>query len=161
MAVDARDHVWVLQRPWSINTDEKKQNPEAECCEAAPPVLEFDASGNYVQGWGGEPADTSYEWPADEHGIHVDYKGNVWVSSAGGPRLRERKENFILKFTAAGKLLMQIGRRGMSQGSLDTKNFNNAADIWVHQPTNEVFVDRKSTRLNSSHVSESRMPSSA
>ena len=140
VAVDARDHVWVLQRPWSINSDEKKQNPAAECCEAPPPVMEFDSAGNYLRGWGGEPADHSYEWPADEHGIHVDYKGNVWVSSAGGPRLKERTENFLLKFTPDGKLLMQVGRRGMSKGSLDTKNFNNAADIWVHPPTNEVFV---------------------
>src|SRR5215510_14097916 len=70
VAVDARDHVWVLQRPWSINSDEKKRNPDAECCDAPPPVMEFDASGNYLRGWGGEPADKSYEWPADEHGIH-------------------------------------------------------------------------------------------
>jgi DNA-binding beta-propeller fold protein YncE len=35
---------------------------------------------------------------------------------------------------------MQIGRRGMSQGSLDTANLNNAADMWVHPATNEVFV---------------------
>jgi hypothetical protein len=140
VAVDARDHVWVLQRPWSLNNDEKSRNPEAECCQAGPPVMEFDAAGNYVRGWGGQPADNSYEWPMDEHGIHVDYKGNVWVSSAGGPRMKEGKENFLLKFTAEGKFLLQIGRRGMSKGSLDTKNVNNAADMWVHPPTNEVFV---------------------
>ena len=35
---------------------------------------------------------------------------------------------------------MQIGRRGMSKGSLDTDNFNNAADIFVYAKTNEVFV---------------------
>jgi sugar lactone lactonase YvrE len=62
------------------------------------------------------------------------------VSSAGGPRLRERKENFLLKFTADGKFLLQVGRRGMSKGSLDTQNLNNAADIWVHPATNEAFV---------------------
>ncbi len=140
VAVDARDHVWVLQRPWSLNSDEKSRNPEAECCEAAPPVMEFDSAGNYVRGWGGQPADNSYEWPMDEHGIHVDYKGNVWVSSAGGPRMDEGKENFLLKLTAEGKFLLQIGRRGMSKGSLDTRNVNNAADMWVHPPTNEVFV---------------------
>ena len=82
--------------------------------------MEFDADGNYLRGWGGEPADGSYEWPADEHGIHVDYKGNVWVSSAGGPRMGEGTENFLLKFTADGKFLLQVGRRGMSKGSLDT-----------------------------------------
>ena len=138
--VDAQDNVWIIQRPWSINSDEKAQNPEADCCREAPPVMEFDNAGNYLQGWGGAPADKSYEWPLDEHAMHVDYKGNVWVSSAGGPHLREGTENFILKFTKEGKFLLQIGRRGMSKGSLDTDNFNNAADIWVYPKTNEVFV---------------------
>src|SRR3954467_13998097 len=136
--VDARDHVWIIQRPWSLNTDEKARNPDAVCCTEAPPVMEFDAAGNYLQGWGGESAD--YEWPKDEHTIHVDYKGNVWLSSAGGPRLRERTENQILKFTQAGKFLFQVGHRGKSKGSLDTENFNNAADIYVYPKTNEVFV---------------------
>jgi DNA-binding beta-propeller fold protein YncE len=138
LAVDARDHVWILQRPWSLADDEKATNPEAPCCTAAPPVMEFDAAGNYLQGWGG-PGD-GYEWPADEHTIHIDYKGNVWISSAGGPRLPTRKENQILKFTQRGAFLMQVGHRGMSKGSLDTDNFNNAADIYVYPKTNEVFV---------------------
>ena len=138
--VDAQDNVWIIQRPWSIYSDEKAKNPEAECCTPAPPVMEFDNAGNYLQGWGGEPADHSYEWPLDEHTVHVDYKGNVWISSAGGPHLKEGKENFILKFTKSGKELLQIGRRGMSKGSLDTDNFNNAADIYVYPKTNEVFV---------------------
>src|SRR5207249_2043219 len=46
--VDAQDHVWIIQRPWSLNDDEKAKNPEAECCREAPPVMEFDAAGNYV-----------------------------------------------------------------------------------------------------------------
>ena len=92
--------------------------------------MEFDAAGNYVQGWGGEGE--GFEWPADEHTIHVDHKDNVWISSAGGPRMGTRKENQILKFSRAGRFLLQVGRRGMSQGSLDTKNFNNAADIFVY-----------------------------
>jgi len=100
--------------------------------------MEFAADGTYLQGWGG-PGD-GYEWPADEHTIHVDYKGNVWISSAGGPRLRERTENQILKFTQSGKFLFQVGHRGKSKGSLDTDNFNNAADIYVYPKTNEVFV---------------------
>ena len=138
VSVDARDHVWILHRAWSIQDDEKAQNPEAACCREAPPVMEFDENGNYLQGWGGPGA--GYEWPADEHAIHVDYKNNVWISSAGGPRLRERTENQILKFTRDGKFLLQIGKRGASRGSLDTANFNNPADIQVYPPTNEVFV---------------------
>src|SRR5262245_23240633 len=138
VAVDAQDHIWVLQRPWSLESDEKAGNPEAECCSPAPPVMEFDTSGNYIQGWGG-PAD-GYEWPADEHGIAVDPKGNIWVTSAGGPRLPEKTENQILKFSAAGKFLLQVGHRGKSKGSLDTENFNNAADIDFYAKTNEAFV---------------------
>ena len=67
--VDAEDHVWIIQRPWSLNTDEKAKNPEAECCTEAPPVMEFDATGNYLQGWGGEAA--GYERPKDEHAMHA------------------------------------------------------------------------------------------
>ena len=44
-AVDAQDHVWVLQRPLTLAPEEKSK--------AAPPVLEFDAAGNFVQAWGG------------------------------------------------------------------------------------------------------------
>jgi DNA-binding beta-propeller fold protein YncE len=138
VAVDSRDHIWIVQRPWSIASDEKAGNPEAACCTEAPPVMEFDAAGNYIQGWGG--AGDGYEWPADEHGIHIDYKDNVWISSAGGPRLRERTENQVLKFTRAGRFMLQIGRRGMSKGSLDTANFNNAADMFVYAKTSELFV---------------------
>ena len=72
LAVDARDHVWIIQRPWSLANDEKAPNADAPCCHPAPPVMEFDAAGNYIQGWGGEGA--GYEWPADEHTIHVDSK---------------------------------------------------------------------------------------
>ena len=44
-AVDAQDHVWVLQRPLTLAPEEKPK--------VAPPVLEFDAAGNFIQAWGG------------------------------------------------------------------------------------------------------------
>ena len=140
VAVDQQDHVWIIHRPWSVPDQERPSliNPDATCCTPAPPVVEFDAAGNYVQGWGG-PGE-GYEWPADEHTIHIDYKDNVWISSAGGPRTQEGTENQILKFTRSGQFLLQIGHRGQSKGSLDTENFNNAADIYVYPATNEVFV---------------------
>src|SRR5258708_33630889 len=59
--VDARDHVWIIQRPWSLNDDEKARNPDAVCCTPAPPVMEVDAAGDYLQGRGGEAP--RYEWP--------------------------------------------------------------------------------------------------
>src|SRR3984893_6506351 len=41
VAVDAQDHVWVLQRPGTLNAEEKAR--------AAPPLLEFDAAGTFIQ----------------------------------------------------------------------------------------------------------------
>ena len=58
VSIDAQDHVWVLQRPGTLSPEEKPR--------AAPPLLEFDAAGNFVQAWGG-PAQ-GYEWPESEHG---------------------------------------------------------------------------------------------
>ena len=55
--------------------------PAAECCAAAPPILEFDEAGDLIGHWGG-PGE-GYDWPASNHGIDVDYKGNVWIGGNG------------------------------------------------------------------------------
>ena len=59
--------------------------PIAQCCAAAPPVLEFDQAGNLIGHWGGPGQ--GYDWPDSNHGITVDYKGNVWIGGNGrGPQ---------------------------------------------------------------------------
>jgi DNA-binding beta-propeller fold protein YncE len=135
VSIDAKDHVWLLQRPRSLGADQQGM--------AAPPVLEFDAAGNYVQGWGG-PAD-QYEWPEREHGFHVDHKGNVWITGTWcparkGPGLKAVSDDQILKFTGSGKFLKQIGHSSQSGGNSDTKNFHQPADVFVDPKTNELFV---------------------
>jgi len=124
VSVDDRDHAWILQRPRSVRTDQKEM--------AAPPVLEFDAAGNFVQGWGG-PGE-GYDWPEIEHGIYVDPKGFVWIGGNG------KTDHSLIKFTKAGKFVMQIGKKGESKGNSDTRNVNMAADTFVHARTNELFV---------------------
>jgi DNA-binding beta-propeller fold protein YncE len=124
VAIDANDHVWVLQRPGTLAPEEKPR--------AAPPVLEFDAAGNLVQAWGGPGA--GYEWPNSEHGIYVDPKGFVWIGGNGD------NDHQILKFTRAGAFVMQIGAAGKSTGNADTRNLNQPADAFVYAKTNELFV---------------------
>jgi hypothetical protein len=133
--VDSLDHVWVTNRPRSLEDHDKYaafDPPQADCCKPAPAVLEFDAAGNFVQGWGGPGA--GYEWPDNEHGMFVDYKENVWIGGNG------MKDTNILKFTKDGKFLLQIGHHGTTGGSNDTENLNRPAGFVVYQKTNEVFV---------------------
>src|SRR5882724_13010239 len=54
VAVDAQDHIWIHQDSNSIVKDELEaalDPPLAECCVPGPTVMEFDASGKYIQGW--------------------------------------------------------------------------------------------------------------
>src|SRR6202163_1088802 len=134
-AVDQHDNVWVFHRPATIADGEKAaalNPPQAECCIPAPPVLEFDTKGRFLQAWGGPGQ--GFEWFASEHGIFVDYKDNVWLSGSA------KEDNQILKFTATGKFLMQIGRAGKNQGSNDTANLGGPAGLFVYPKTNELFV---------------------
>ena len=126
VTVDGRDHVWVLHRPRTVEDGQGT---------AAPPVLEFDDAGMFIRAWGGPGAD--YEWPANEHGIHVDHQGHVWV---GGNSGQPESDDMLLKFTTAGELQLQIGHRGRSGGNTDTENVRRPAEAFVYQDTNEVFV---------------------
>ncbi len=94
VTVDSQNHVWVVHRGNdSLEGNEKGMIPAAGrggapgppsssvCCMAAPVVLEYDAAGKYLGGWGG-PSST-YAWPQTSGGIAVDGKGNVWIAAAG------------------------------------------------------------------------------
>jgi hypothetical protein len=128
----------------------------------APPVLEFDEKGNYIQGWRGPSKTGEYQRTnrgglhssyaecasgseqrrtngdgrpgSGEHGITVDYKRQ---------RLVDRQwdgDGQVLKFTRDRKFLLQIGHLGMKANSNDTANVSRATTIVVYQKTNEVFV---------------------
>lgn len=135
VAVDARDHVWVVQRPKSLTEDERGAAltpPRSACCLPAPPVLEFDASGNLLQAWGGPQA--GHDWPLNEHGIFVDHLDNVWIAG------NDPKDGQVLKFTRDGKLVMRIGQAGMIGDDTDTRHLNRPANVAVDPETNEIFI---------------------
>src|SRR6267154_183500 len=132
--VDEQDHVWIIHRgDGTLNANERALALKVgECCQAAPPILEFDPQGRLLRSWGGPGA--GYEWPQSNHGIHVDYKGNVWIGGNG------EKDAQLLKFTNDGKFLMQAGHSGKNGGSNDLENFGRVAKIWVDPKTNEAYV---------------------
>ena len=82
VSVDAQEHIWIIHRAGSLEAGELHLTSKiAQCCAAAPPVLEFDQAGNLLRHWGGKG--NGYDWPDSNHGITVDYKGNVWIGGNG------------------------------------------------------------------------------
>ena len=158
VSVDAQDHIWIIHRGGSLERMENylaANPPASECCIAAPPVLEFDEEGNLIGHWGGPGQ--GYDWPASNHGITVDYKGNVWIGGNGrgaavapptqAAALNESQpgggpfnDNMVLKFTQDGKFLMQIGHPGQSKGSNDLENLKGPAKMFVDKDANELYV---------------------
>src|SRR4249919_1518611 len=43
-AVDAQDNVWLLHRPRQLKGE--------DAAKAAPPIVVFDAAGNFIKAWG-------------------------------------------------------------------------------------------------------------
>ena len=139
VAVDRHDHAWVLHRP--------RQVPAGEEDRAAPPVLEFDADGRFVQAWGG-PGE-GYDWGDMEHSLSVDHQDNVWLTfhnplerSWAAPV--ERTDDMLLKFTSQGEFLRQLGGRDRHPlgvgANTDTTSVHLATEAAVYPETNEVFV---------------------
>lgn len=155
VAVDGKDNVWIIHRAGSLEAKEQyaTMKPKAaECCAAAPPVLQFNAAGDLIGHWGGPGQ--GYDWPSSNHGIDVDYKGNVWIGGNGrgqqpAPLAHDESkmaavgpvhDSFLLKFTQSGQFLMQIGKPNMSKGSNDIGNVRLPAKTIVDPQTNELYV---------------------
>ena len=160
LGISSDDHVWVIHRgndPGNLDRTELAQTAPngpivSECCNPAPPVMEFDPAGNNVGGWGGPVAGAPYQWPESNHGIVVDHKGFVWIGGNGQP------DSHILKFTRDGKFVAQYGKAYARKGpnfkeaagttpagpfaanSLDMDNFGRVA---------KMFIDPKATSIRS------------
>ena len=190
--VDRHDHVWVYNRPRSLTNEEaglegplpgandengqpvnglnqvRAHGPIADCCKAAPSVLEFDGAGKLLRAWGG-PSDPGFVggkckaeqgciWPNTEHGIYVDHNDNVWIAGAAAAPRGERPkpawttngqggDGFVLKFDMNGNFRMRIGGTPAGPNSNDTNGGINGtpllyqpADMAVDSVTNRLFV---------------------
>lgn len=132
--VDASDHVWVTHLEETLTPEEVsvvQDPPIGTCCRPAPAVIEFDAQGNVVQGWGMPSQDIS-EYPRNPHGIFVDHNDFVWVGTYQHHRVQ--------KFTRTGDLVMTLGEYDVTEGSESQEFLGGPAGIWVDPVSNEVFV---------------------
>jgi DNA-binding beta-propeller fold protein YncE len=110
---------------------------ETETCIKAPAVMIFDPAGNMIDAWG--------DWdvlPTTVHSCCVDRDNNVWISTNG--------DGMIQKYTHDGKLLVQIGKKGVFDTDDGTKRgkalnagrtaFHKPAGITVDQTNGDLYV---------------------
>lgn len=180
--VDRHDHVWVYNRPRTMTSDEagletrgggngrnglgfaRPNGAIADCCNAAPSVLEFDSAGNLLRAWGG-PSDPGWLaahckasegclWPNSEHGIYVDDRDNVWLAGnaakpvnpdAGWTTHANGGDGFVQKFDMDGNFKMRIGGTPNGPDSNDKDGGLNGTPL-MYLPA-DMVVDAKTNRL--------------
>ncbi len=107
--IDSRGNVYVIQRK-------------------SPPVLCFDASGNFLRSWGTPLIGRDPEM-SGAHGLRVDRDDAVWIVDRG--------RHLVRKFEPSGRLLLTIGTEG-SPGTGENQ-FNRPADV-AFGPAGELYV---------------------
>jgi hypothetical protein len=152
IAVDKQDHIWLVHDPRSVPADDAsaaQKPPTTFCCVAAPPVIELDRAGNVLNAWGG--SELTPDWPTMVHGLWVDMEGNVWLAGAWDgefnlPAWQRPPENaswdrHVLKFSPAGKLLLEIGHPSKAPiNNQDTTILGGPSSIQVNELEHEVFI---------------------
>lgn len=86
------------------------------------PLLQFDAKGHYVKGWGGGLFKVA-------HGLRVDRQGNIWTTDNGN--------HVVRKFSPDGQLVATLGEQGVAGG--DEKHFRSPDDV-VFNSKGEMYV---------------------
>ena len=120
--VDKDDNVWVLNRPGDLDNTENYATlkpPTAECCVAAPSVIQIDRQGNVIH---------SFNVPTG-HGMVVDRDLNVWIGS-----------DSIRKYSKDGKLLGEIARVPERAPGGNAKPDQVAAFRAKYKPDNPLIV---------------------
>src|SRR5215213_1814378 len=130
VCVDHRDNIIVTNRG-----DITKE--EQETCIQAPAVLIFDQAGNLIDSWG--------DWellPRTVHSCCVDADDNIWITANG--------DGMIQKYTHDGKLLVQVGKKGVHDTSDGTRQgtplnagrdaFHKPAGITIDPTNGDVYI---------------------
>jgi len=106
--LDARGNLWVIHR-------------------ADPPILQFDASGNFVKAFGSGMF-------VQPHSLHFDREGSLWAVDGQG---KDGIGQQIHKFSPDGTVLASLGTKGVAGDGPDT--FNGPCDI-VMSASGDIFV---------------------
>jgi len=92
-----------------------------------PPILKYTPQGKLIKAWG----EGMFIFP---HGAAVDADGNLWVTDA---RAQNGKGNVVVKFDPNGRVLMTLGKPGVSGSGPD--EFDQPCDVAI-APNGDIFV---------------------
>jgi DNA-binding beta-propeller fold protein YncE len=88
------------------------------------PIMVFDRNGKFLRAWGQGLFKTT-------HFLRVDRSGNVWVTDRGDMQ--------AFKFNSKGKLLMTLGKKGVTGDNTSQDTFNGMADVAVAK-SGDIFI---------------------
>lgn len=129
---DARGHVVALNRGTMLPIE------TSLTLRSAPPIIEFDPSGNVVAAWGDRGA-----LPQGLHGCLVDHEGHLWIGGSGDGVVQKWERE-------SHRMLLQIGTKGTCDGpggkcaspglNASRTLLNQPADVAVDPATGEIYI---------------------
>jgi DNA-binding beta-propeller fold protein YncE len=105
---DAHGNLWVFHR-------------------SEPPIVEFDGSGKFLKSLGAGMF-------VQPHGLTIDRDGNLWATDS---QAKEGKGQQVFKMSPEGKVLMTLGKAGVTGAGPDT--FNGPTDVAI-AANGDIFV---------------------
>jgi DNA-binding beta-propeller fold protein YncE len=93
-------------------------------------IMAFDPKGALLRSWG----DGTFP---NAHGLRVDHEGNVWITDRGLHQVQ--------KFSPEGKLLLELGRKGVAGDNTSTDALNGPADVVIARNGDIFVADGEST----------------
>ncbi len=90
----------------------------------AMPIVAFDRNGKFLRAWGQGMFKTT-------HFLRVDPSGNVWITDRGDMQ--------AFKFDSHGKLLLTLGKKGVTGDNESHDAFNGMADVAVGS-NGDIFI---------------------
>jgi DNA-binding beta-propeller fold protein YncE len=114
VGVDAKDNVFVF----------KRADPGQKTGPLNSKIMVFDSHGKLLRSWGDN-------FVVSAHGLRLDNDGFVWITDKTGDQ--------VFKFSANGKLLMTLGKKGVAGDMNSTDALNGPSDVVVAK-NGDIFV---------------------
>lgn len=131
VAGDAAGNIWVVDRCAANSCVNSK----------LPPVMQFDAKGNFIKAFGGG----LMQFP---HGLFIDSRDHLWIADGKPTDGTGVGGHAVFEFDTNGKLLRTLGHPGMPGGGPDHFTDPNAVLV---APDGSIFVAEGHTRDYKGH----------